>query len=772
MPAKGEPLTPLLKSAFNTIINNSSNTSHPHRAIKKLVMKTLGERDYAAQETMHHLLSLKLHSSSFHVIPVSLNGSRRVRTTCSSSINNQEACSNSSFLDIYANRQHYDSSPDITMLNFVQFVKKFKLVNNKLTKLPDNVIPRIFPTYSSNPKGPNYALHCKYQLLRYKPWKLRQDNAWEDEQPSDQIYINKWHEFLQTSYAKANVPDWFDKLQIIVQSQEEANSVSVDVASANTREEWMILADLNTPFNNSSYEQTQLVHDWQEDRSHYTDQQIGEMPTWVTRNKEQSNRIHQQSFEPVDINSFSQMQQLAYSIVKTHFKDTSSNKEPLCLIINGVAGTGKSYLITAIRSLLQSKCVITATTGKASFNIFGVTIHSLLKLPCGSRRNNDLTGQTLIRLQESLNDIDYIVIDEYSMLGQVTFGWVDKRCRQASGITNKIFGGLSVILCGDPAQLPPVADKPLYHNKPSNNLGQQGHLAYKMFDKVVKLTVNHRVKGVSPEQVQFRDLLTRLRKGESTIEDWNLLLLRQPSNFPDVTEYDDATRLFYSNDDVANYNYEQLIKLQQPIAHINAHHSSALAKNISPDELSGLQPSLFLAKNAKVMLTMNLWPSVGLCNGATGIVRHLIFQHDHQPPDLPIAVIVQFDNYRGPSISHGMPSCVPICPCTASTELYDGLHERQQLPLRLAWAITIHKSQGLTLPKAWIDIGKSERTAGVSYVAISRVKTLSSCVIEPMTYQRLTSLKSSANLQYRLEEEHRLDKLAQQTYSAYYSANT
>ena len=76
------------------------------------------------------------------------------------------------------------------------------------------------------------------------------------------------------------------------------------------------------------------------------------------------------------------------------------------------------------------------------------------------------------------------------MLGHVTFGWVDKRCRQALGFTNRIFGGLSVILCGDPAQLPPVAYKPLYHNKPSNNLGEKGHLAYKMFDNVVKLTLN------------------------------------------------------------------------------------------------------------------------------------------------------------------------------------------------------------------------------------------------------------------------------------------
>ena len=73
--AKGEPSAPILKAAFTTIINNAPSNSNPHRAFKKIVMKTLGERDYAAQETMHHLLSLKLHSSSFTVIPVSLNGS-------------------------------------------------------------------------------------------------------------------------------------------------------------------------------------------------------------------------------------------------------------------------------------------------------------------------------------------------------------------------------------------------------------------------------------------------------------------------------------------------------------------------------------------------------------------------------------------------------------------------------------------------------------------------------------------------------------------------
>ena len=148
--------------------------------------------------------------------------------------------------------------------------------------------------------------------------------------------------------------------------------------------------------------------------------------------------------------------------------------------------------------MLQSRCAVTATTGKAAYNIKGVTIHSLLKLPTciGSRGNKDLTGQSSCRLQVGYND--------------------------------KVFGGKSLNLTDDPGQLPPVADKPLYHAKPSNAVGEQGFQAYHMFNKVVKLTVNQRVQGMTPEKVQFRDLLLRLYKGESTVDDWELLLTPQP----------------------------------------------------------------------------------------------------------------------------------------------------------------------------------------------------------------------------------------------------
>ncbi len=248
----------------------------------------------------------------------------------------------------------------------------------------------------------------------------------------------------------------------VIHSQQEQEEL--DYAQAeNTREEWMIISDLHTPFSDSVPTNSETSYEWHSDRINYSEQQIAEMPIWIKSMRENFDQILFVNNENINLGTFSEMQEVAYNIVSSHFYDMSSNKQPLALIIIGEAGTGKSYLINAIHSLLGDKCGVTATTGKAAFNINGVTVHSLLKLPVGPRGKSDLTGQNLIRLHESLNNIDYIIIDEYSMLGQTTFGWIDRRLKQSSGLYDKLLGGKCVILCGDPAQLPPVADKPLYH---------------------------------------------------------------------------------------------------------------------------------------------------------------------------------------------------------------------------------------------------------------------------------------------------------------------
>ena len=173
--AKGEPRSAVINKLFNSVVQNANESSETKSIIKKIAMKSLGERDFAAQETMHHLLSLKQHSSSFKVVPVSLSGSRKLRkiSFCDdeSDIDTVNNCTDNCLMDMYAKRMDLDDSPEFLAMNFVQFATKYTVFKNTLTKLSENAIPRFFPTYSPNPNGPNYPLYCKFQLLRYKPWK-------------------------------------------------------------------------------------------------------------------------------------------------------------------------------------------------------------------------------------------------------------------------------------------------------------------------------------------------------------------------------------------------------------------------------------------------------------------------------------------------------------------------------------------------------------------------------------------------------------------------
>ena len=102
-----------------------------------------------------------------------------------------------------------------------------------------------------------------------------------------------------------------------------------------------------------------------------------------------------------------------------------------------------------------------------------------------------------------------------------------------------------------------------------------------------------------------------------------------PSIAANREDFANAIRLFYDKQSVAEYNIQKLQSLNKPIARINAIHNNSLAK---PDEAGGLYPVLYLASNAQVMLTANLWPQVGLRNGAAGYIEEILYSEGQQPP--------------------------------------------------------------------------------------------------------------------------------------------
>ena len=150
-------------------------------------------------------------------------------------------------------------------------------------------------------------------------------------------------------------------------------------------------------------------------------------------------------------------------------------------------------------------------------------------------------------------------------------------------------------------------------------------------------------------------------------------MARNPDKTENLQHFEDcAIKLSFGNENVAKDNYNKLCDLGHPIIQINAQHTSNKAKNLRAEDMGGLEPVLYLAKNSRVMLTRNLWTQVGLCNGALGTVHHVIYAEGCSPPVLPIAIIVQFDKKDDSALSFcdSIANCVPIYPVTNCSDIY------------------------------------------------------------------------------------------------------
>lgn len=367
------------------------------------------------------------------------------------------------------------------------------------------------------------------------------------------------------------------------------------------------------------------------------------------------------------------------------------------ILLTGPAGTGKTHTVHAILADADHRGArfgLTATTGAAAVLIGGRTVHSFLGIGLARRSPMDLAVYTLNRLAptaQRIRDLDVLLIDEISMMSDALFTTISKYLSLIRKDPAP-FGGVQVVLVGDFAQLPPV----------------EGDFAFKspewarLAPKVHELREIFRQAG----DAAFQQLLHRARIGAITDDDLARLRAARDKTFPEGFV---PTRLYARNAMVSARNeasYEKL-KAENPSAEVVYHpkYSNARAREWGAN--TGYADPVALCPGAQVMITWNVAPAEGLINGTRGRVVAL----------RPEGVALELLGGRQVAIAYQ----------DVSTEDSAGPKLTMSfLPLKLAYAMSIHKSQGSTLDAAETDLGESIFEAAQAYVALSRVRDLDS----------------------------------------------
>ncbi|MCI5059013.1 MAG: AAA family ATPase, partial [Flavobacteriales bacterium] len=366
------------------------------------------------------------------------------------------------------------------------------------------------------------------------------------------------------------------------------------------------------------------------------------------------------------------------------------------VFLTGSAGTGKTYVLNEYINYLKSRKVnvaVTASTGIASTHMNGMTIHAW----SGIGIRNTISKADLVRmetkkyLREQLERAKVLIIDEVSMLHRSQLDMVNIVLKHFKG-NDLSFGGIQVVLSGDFFQLPPVGQEP---NKEKFAFMSPSWVEANL--KICYLTEQYR-----QEDQELNDVLNEIRDGAISQPSLDRLL---KSSGNDVSSEDQLTRLYTHNVDVERINKKALEDLEGKVKKFKATTKGndkileVFKKSVQASEM------IELKIGAKVMFVKNN-PEAGYINGTTGEIV------EYSDVGFPIVKLL-----NGKKITANQDAW------SVEDDKGKSLAKYMQVPLRLAWAITIHKSQGMTLDAAEIDLSKTfER--GQGYVALSRCKDL------------------------------------------------
>lgn len=372
------------------------------------------------------------------------------------------------------------------------------------------------------------------------------------------------------------------------------------------------------------------------------------------------------------------------------------------LFITGRAGTGKSTLLHVFRQQTRKNLVVLAPTGLAAINVGGQTIHSFFLLPPKLITPDQVRKNH--RQMKVIQALDTLVIDEISMVRADVLQAIDLSLRMHRE-SSKPFGGVQMIFFGDVFQLPPVVSRDV------QGYFEQHYGGAYFFDAPA-------YKDINPQRIELQQvfrqndtsflyLLNALRDQSFTSDDLDILNQRVGASIDEGEKHPAITLTSRVNtaEDI-NLSHLALLKTRE-------HIYQAKVEGQFTDETAPAEASLRLKKGAQVML-LNNDSGKRWVNGTLATIAHLdgdeiwVKIDDDVYPLQPVTwekFAYAFDNDAG-----------------KITETVQGSFS--QFPLKLAWAMTIHKAQGKTFDRVTIDLGSGAFTHGQTYVALSRCRTL------------------------------------------------
>lgn len=383
------------------------------------------------------------------------------------------------------------------------------------------------------------------------------------------------------------------------------------------------------------------------------------------------------------------------------------------LFITGRAGTGKSTLLQLFRNTTRKNAIVLAPTGVAALNVRGQTIHSFFGFPPRLIDSSEIKKRKFRKLYQKL---EVLIIDEISMVRADLLDAIDLFLR-INRDDRRPFGGVQMIFFGDLFQLPPVVASPMERQYFQTYYRSPYFFSARVFEEGFEFEMVELSHVYRQEQRHFLRLLDAIRLNradESDLEDLNRRFM------PDFDPGNSFITLSARNATVDSINQRELAKLQEAPRYYTAFVGGEFNPQLYPTDLR-----LELKKKAQVMFLKND-PERRFVNGTIGKITALEAESIHVEIQTPDGTTEEIEVTRSEweILRYKMSSTDPE---KIETEVVGTF---EQFPLRLAWAITIHKSQGKTFDRVIIDLGQGAFEHGQTYVALSRCRTLEGIVLQ------------------------------------------